>query len=121
MIKPFDKEKEMEVKDFVAVTLIQIIDGVKLSQEHAAKTGALINPGGINLTAGTIGYFYTSLRHRLGQSVEFDVVVTTLESDQTGGKIRVSTGILNVGVHGNSGDQSTATNGIRFTVPLVLP
>lgn len=35
---------DMELKDFVAETLNQIIDGVKTAQEHAKKVDAGINP-----------------------------------------------------------------------------
>ena len=97
----------MELRDFVAETLKQIIDGVKLAQEHAKDAGAAINP--------------PSPAHRAPQFIEFDVAVTTTEGDQIKGGAGVFVGPVGLGTQAQSEATSSAVNRIKFSIPLLLP
>ena len=44
----------MELKDFVAETLKQVMEGVKMAQEKAAEVGGTINPKGFLSTEKNI-------------------------------------------------------------------
>lgn len=101
----------MELKDFVAETLNEIIDGVMIAQQHAKdeQTGAIINqPSG-------------GSRARKSQMIEFDIVVTQTDS----GKAKAGIGVFfaSVGLGGQTQYDTTASamNRIKFSIPVLLP
>lgn len=103
----------MELKEFIAETLSQIIDGVKLAQDkeggsnvNAAMAGAA--QGGNLLNGGTYG---------VGTRVDFDVSVTAESKGGAGAKLSV----FGVGVEGGAGHTAGSANRISFSVPLRLP
>ncbi|MFA5838077.1 MAG: hypothetical protein WC837_14125 [Bellilinea sp.] len=102
----------MELKEFIAETLIQIIDGVSTAQIHAQNNSSMVAPSGkIN---GFEFYWDKYL-------VEFDVAITT--TDSTEGK--VGTGIFVAGfTFGGQakGEISNQTfSHIKFSIPIFLP
>jgi len=101
----------MELKDFVAETLNQIIDGVMIAQEHVKEKGAEIAPRGLS----------GADREKAARDVEFDVAVTQVEGSQA----KASIGVLftAVGLGGQTGYEakSSIVNRIKFSIPIVLP
>ena len=108
------------LKDFVAETIIQIIEGVKIAQERAASLSAEVNPG-----------VYMEQKHRTdvvgvqgartAQMIEFDVALTTSEKGGVEGGIFVLGGLLGAGAKSKLEASSIAINRVRFSVPVVLP
>jgi hypothetical protein len=103
----------MELKDFVAETLKQILAGVKDAQ--AAESGDLIiaestgiPDGNYAFSAGTYGTFTL---------VGFDVAV----SAEKGGKGGANLKVFGVGFDGGADFKAGTANRIQFAVPVRLP
>lgn len=98
----------MELQDFIAETLKEIISGVRRAQESAIDLGAKINPRG-----GSI----VEMRN-----VQFDVAVSTSEGAEKKGGIGVFVGpVGSVGSQDQSDLASSSMSRIKFSVPLKLP
>lgn len=103
----------MELKEFVAETLSQIVEGVRLAQ--AREDGSNINAamsgaeyGGHLVNVGTYG---------VATRVDFDVSVTAETKGGAGAKLSV----FGVGVEGGAGHTAGSANRISFSVPVRLP
>lgn len=103
----------MELKEFIAETLSQIIEGVKIAQEYengdnvnASMAGA--DFGGHLINVGTYG---------VATRVDFDVSVTAETKGGAGAKLTV----FGVGVDGGVGHTAASANRISFSVPVRLP
>lgn len=103
----------MDLKDFVAASLQQILEGVKKAQ--ASEDGAHINaenagiPAGKNtFSNGTYGNFTL---------VEFDVAV----SAETSGKGGANLQVFGVGFEGGGEHKAGSANRIAFAIPVRLP
>src|SRR5580658_10215723 len=82
----------MNLKDFVAGSLTQIIEGIRKAQEEAAETGAWISPAGSSIPRGTsITVINTPAGDSYLQQVQFDVAVTVSDEQSAGagGGLRV--------------------------------
>ncbi|HEY3040639.1 MAG TPA: hypothetical protein VGJ66_18010 [Pyrinomonadaceae bacterium] len=98
----------LELRDFVAETIKQVIDGVVTAQQYATSKKAVVNPR-------------TSRHGEPVQSIAFDVAVTAGKGAKTQGGIAVFTGVLGLGSKGQSEKTSESVNRIQFSVPLALP
>lgn len=101
----------MELKDFVARTLVEIVEGVRSAQEQASKIDARINP--------TLGP--TQARSRRIVQVEFNVAISEISGTATTGRIGVLAGIVGATTAGKSRSDRSAATTVRFSVPVVLP
>jgi hypothetical protein len=103
-----ERSSSMELQDFIAETLKQIISGVRRAQESAIELGAKINPRGGAMVEM--------------RNVHFDVAVSTSEGTDTKGGIVVLVGpVGSVGSEDQSDVASSARSRIKFSVPLKLP
>ncbi len=94
----------MELKEFVAQTIQQIVDGVVTAQgQISAKEYNVCQMGQL-------------------QSIEFDVAVTVSEgvSGGAGAGIAIA-GILKLGVDGQTESASESVSRVRFTIPVEFP
>jgi hypothetical protein len=107
----------MQLDDFVATTLKQIVVGVTTAQVAVDEHGAKINP---SVRSGTPGRFDPQTGTHI-QDVEFDIAVTVSEGEKSGAGIRVGVPWISGGVEGGSDRQSSAVSRIRFSVPVLLP
>ncbi len=103
----------MELKDFVAETLSQIVEGVQIAQKredgtnvNAAMAGAEF--GGHLVNVGTYG---------VATRVDFDVSVTAETKGGAGAKLSV----FGIGAEGGAGHTAGSANRISFSVPVRLP
>jgi len=103
----------MELKEFVAETLSQIIEGVRIAQQ--SEEGANVNAamagadfGGHIVNVGTYG---------VATRVDFDVAVSAETKGGAGAKLSV----FGVGVEGGAGHTAGSANRISFSVPVRLP
>ena len=98
----------MELQDFIAETLKQIISGVRRAQESAIDLGAKINPRGGAMVEM--------------RNVHFDVGIITSEGTDKKGCIGVLVGpVGSLGSEDQSDTASSARSRIKFSVPLKLP
>ena len=116
------KENEMELKDFIAETLKQIIEGAGDAQIYAKEKGASINPElHLNTSiASSTGHLKT-LNGKNASTIEFDVAVTATEGTGTKGGIGIIAGAINLGSSGQTNHEKMSVSNIKFSVPLSLP
>ena len=107
----------MELKDFIAGTLVQIVEGVHAAQKQVVELGGNVNPYYRKETPG----FGTNYKPSEVQNVSFDVAITAQENSASkGGGGVVVVGIA-LGKRNESSDSSTSVSRVAFTVPLGLP
>ena len=108
----------MELKEFVKVTLEQIVEGAAQAQESIRKLGGNVNPTSLD-------YFKDGQRniyqHAMPQEVLFDVGLTATDRSGSSEGIGVFLGSISLGKKNDSGIEQTAITKVRFTIPLVLP
>ena len=108
----------MDLKNFIAETLIQITDGVKDAQEKIADSGAYINPKGFhsgeNLRSGYGG------EYRHVQKVKMSVAVSVVENSKEKGGIGVIS-VFSAGLSTELSDVNSVSNRIDFEIPISLP
>lgn len=111
----------MNLKDFVAESLEQIVRGVIQAQEALKDTRARVNPLMLKTTNhSSIG----EASEEGGQPVylvEFDVAITAEEGTGTKGGIGIAVGMLGLGSQSRSESKSGQESRIKFKVPLLLP
>jgi hypothetical protein len=109
----------MDLKSFVAETLVQIVLGVKEARSVVESTGATVNPR----FAGTpkMENSYHIGAGQLAHCVEFDVALTVTEGTGTKGGIGVFSGMVNLGSSGQSNNENISVSRVKFVVPLGLP
>ncbi|WP_081158771.1 trypco2 family protein [Ensifer aridi] len=103
----------MDLKDFVAASLQQIVAGVK--QAQAAEDGENINADGAGLPSGKNAF--SSGSYGTFTIVEFDVAVSAETSGKGGANLKV----FGVGVDGGGEHKSGTANRIAFAIPVRLP
>lgn len=107
----------MELKEFVAETLKQVIEGVKAAQE--GNDGKLINArilggpkgpvmGGALVNAGALGML---------TRIDFDVSVSA--ETEKGGAAKLS--VFSLGINAKMDNKTTSENRITFSIPIRLP
>jgi len=111
----------VELKDFVAETLMQISNGIEDAQQRLKAKGseARINT---NMTETTDGHLVTGGRRRPVEFVEFDVAILVnegLEKKAGGGLTVVSVFKLEAG--GTSTRSTGSESRIKFKVPMSYP
>ena len=114
---------EIELKDFVAETLKQIVEGIILSQDFAKDKNAEIVPDGIyNVTSDSVkGTGILGLGEGYVNIVDFDIAVTASESAQTKSGIGVFITVIGSGVQGQNDASSSTLSRIKFVVPVLFP
>jgi len=109
----------MELKDFVSETLKQVMEGVKLAQEKATELGGTVNPVGfVNTDKNAPRSMDGTL---IAQVIDFDIVVSTSDTDKAKGGAGIFVGEVGIGVRGEVESQSTGVNRIKFSIPIYLP
>lgn len=105
---------EMELRDFVSRTLIEIAEGVAAGAKAAAEVGAVVNPrersphGHEQATSKSV-------------DIEFTVGLSVTDAAKAKGGIGVVAGLFAIGTHRESNATTGATTHIKFTVPMILP
>lgn len=110
----------MELKDFVAQTLTQLIEGVVASQKAGSAHGATVNPQ-INPMSDSSKHGFVHCYEGFAQVVRFDVALTVTEGTGTKGGIGVFAGPVNLGSSGQSSSSNSSVSRVQFNVPLILP
>ena len=112
----------MELKEFVAASLLQITTGVHQAQTDLAESGigARVNPNVMDMGAARQAGMQVYQGSPV-QNIEFDVAVAVTEGSHSnvGGKASIAVAWL--GANKQESGQTSALHRIRFTVPVVLP
>ena len=110
----------MELKDFVAETLKQIVEGITIAQTDVGGKGATVNPIGIIALDGGLSIVTESKRYTV-QMVDFDISLVEIESGQTRAGIGVFFGNVGAGTQAKVEAGSSATNRVKFSIPMMFP
>ncbi len=114
----------MELQDFIASTLTQIVDGVRQAQAQVGDSQAKLNPRlttrpAIDKTPHIMGL---EAGGALVFPVVFNVAVTEAEAEAVKGRAGIHImSIFNLGAEAEGKASATSANRIRFTVPVALP
>ena len=107
----------MNLEDFVANSLQQIILGIQRAQASIKAQGVQINPQvegrpntDIDVWSGT-----------LLRDIEFDVAVTVSESGTSGADLSVGLPWVKAGLRGGSEHLNSAVSRVKFSIPVALP
>jgi hypothetical protein len=114
----------MELKEFIAQTLIQIIQGVHTAQSQVPEYGGKVNPyfWSLHKEADFIGMTGESGgREQPVTSVNFDVAIMTGDSSESKGGLGIFVGGFGVGAQNQTTESNAQQNRIRFSVPVLLP
>ena len=112
----------MDLKEFISMTLIQIVEGVADSAARAAELGGSVSPAfSAGSTGKHIGYKADGSNQPV-YGIEFDVAVVASSntSAEGGAKLTIATVFSAGGKAGEAAKEET-TSRIRFLVPLSLP
>jgi hypothetical protein len=115
-----NKEKPMEIRDFISNALTQLIDGISNAQEYAQSKGAIINPTD-KFMSDFDKMSRTQQDQKLVHIVEFDVAVTVSENKQLTGGIGLIVPEMSIGYRGTIDNQKNAVSRIQFSIPVILP
>lgn len=116
----------MQLDDFVATTLQQIVAGVQTAQASSTASGARINPQvevptmrapGSQKATGLVDWETGTLI----QEITFDVAITASKSGESGAGLKIAIPLVSAGLEGASSRQDSAISRIQFTIPVVLP
>jgi hypothetical protein len=110
----------MNLQDFIATALTEIVAGVSAAAKEAEVHGALI--GSMPL----YGYLkeakiVTTEGDRSVSQVEFDVVLAESSGTSTKGGIGVFLGSIALGSQGASQGEATSHSRVKFSVPIAFP
>lgn len=103
----------MELRDFIAETLSQIVDGVRKAQSGEMGT----NVNAQMATADFGGHLVNMGTYGVATRVDFDVSISAESSGNAGAKLTV----FGVGVGGGADHKAASANRISFSVPVRLP
>jgi len=111
----------MDLKEFVAETITQIVEGVKDAQSRAKQHGARVNPHLTTSADLAVKHGILIASGSAAQLVGFDVAITAKEGTETKGGIGIVVGAFALGSTGQSKEEGSAVSRVKFCVPLVLP
>ncbi len=114
----------MELRDFVAESLKQVVDGIVNAQEYSKKKGAFINPKDMVNTSNNgliVTHNLGSGQYPIPQVIEFDVAVTVSEGMEAKAGIGVFAGALGLGTQAKVADGNSSISRIKFSIPVLFP
>lgn len=111
----------MQLDEFVAETLKQIISGIKIAQAYATENGAKVSPSNIFFANKEGTQMLDKTTGGVVDKIEFDVAVTTTEGAQTKGGVGIFVGAVGLGSQGQSNLTNQSYSHIRFSVPISYP
>ncbi len=112
----------MDLQNFVASTLVQIVQGMKEAQRQLADTGACVNPGH-GQAPGQSGRSAVRDQRTWNetQDIAFDIAVTAAEGSETGGTLGIRVLAAQIGGGRGTTQESGGVSRVKFVVPLSMP
>lgn len=114
----------MELKDYIAETLVQITAGIIEAQERLQSLDVIVNPG---KTFGTNGNLWIGKKHEHGpvlrrvQEVEMKIGVVSSEEVKGDGGAKMHLGVLSLGAGLEERGIEQNENYVKFTIPVSFP
>lgn len=114
----------MEIKDYIAETLVQITKEIKEAQNRLKDEDVIVNPG---KTFGSQGDYWIGKRQENGpvirrvQELEMKIGVVSSEEVTGDGGAKVSLGVLNLGAGVAEKGVERNENYVKFSIPVSFP
>jgi len=103
----------MDVKDFIAETLVGIVDGIKEAQGSISSSGARVNPQGFQIPYDQLnGRHWNKTTGETLDSIEFDIALMAVKASKVSQKLEV--------VMGSEAGKAGVTR-VKFSVPVKYP
>ena len=110
----------MDLKEFTKEALIQIVEGALDANFKLSELEAFVPYSNFGGTDATYVVDKDKIK-RLVVNVDFDVAITTTESEGTNGGVSLKVAsLLNIGGGGESKTENQIVSRIKYTLPLVL-
>lgn len=111
----------MELSFFIEETLMQIVKGVKSAREKAKEYGASVSPPLIfEGNANKVPYVQLGQRFMHINHVDFDVALTSSDSEENKTGIGVWLGSIGIGGQEKTDTKNVSFTNIKFSVPVIL-
>jgi hypothetical protein len=113
----------MDLEEFVAETLRQIVKGVVRAQRETHELGARIYPvmPAPRSESGRLTGEDADANSRPIYDVEFNVAVTVTSSTGSDAKLKARLYVVEAGIGGKSGNESITASRVSFTLPIIYP
>jgi hypothetical protein len=122
MARPTQEIITMELKDFIAQTISQIMEGVKESQELAHQSGGAVNPKGQMYLVEDAAPFMDKGTTRIGDFMHFDVAVEVTEGKAKSGGAKISVPTIGgLGGELNEETRNKSISRVSFRIPVIFP
>lgn len=114
----------MELKDYIAETLVQITNGIIEAQKRLQDSDVIINPA---QTFGSKGDFWIGKNQDIGsvarrvQEVEMKIGVISTEETTGDGGAKLHLGVLNLGAGIEDKGMERNENYVKFSIPVSFP
>ena len=114
----------MEIKDYIAETLVQITEGIKEAQKRLKDEDVVVNPG---KTFGSQGNYWIGKQQERGvvvrrvQEVEMKIGVVSSEETTGDGGVKARLGVLNLGAGIEEKGIERNENYVKFSIPVSFP
>lgn len=114
----------MDLENFISVSLVQIAKGIDRANNELKGTGAIVSPKKVTdvLRENTYG----NLKLNDGswvrvQQIDFDVALTATEGGESKGGGGISVGAITLGAMTKDDFSQSTVSRIKFSVPMLLP
>ena len=109
----------MDLKEFTKQTLVQIVEGIQEANNSFASCGAKVMN---ESPANPVRYVRDANGNNINViEVDFDVAITTTESDGVNGSVGLKVvPLINIGGGTESKTENQTISRIKYTLPLVL-
>ena len=114
----------VELQEFIAETLKQVINGVATAQEFAKQKGAKINPSNLSISSIQNSediVFVDPETNTVARTIEFDVAITVSEGDSAKAGVGIFVGEIGIGAQGKSSGMNSTVSRIKFSLPILFP
>ena len=112
----------MELKDFIAQTISQIMEGVIEAQGLAQKSGGAVNPKGQMYLAPDAAPLMDKGTTRIGDFINFDVAIEVTEGKEESGGAKISVPTIG-GLGGKLFRklENKSVSRVSFRLPVIYP
>lgn len=116
----------MDVKEFIALSIKEISEGIVEAQKQCEELDVMVNP---KLTiSGSNGDYYIPVKSdakyvvdRRVTNVEIDILVSSINEDSENGGFKLGVSFFGTNIGANSLTSNSISNRLKFTIPVALP
>lgn len=112
----------MELKEFIAQTISQVMEGVREAQKLAEEAGGAVNPKGQFYLTPDSAPFMDRETTRIGDFISFDAAIEVTEGKEESGGAKIS--VPSIGGFGGNlfrKKQNRSFNRVNFRLPVIYP